>query len=112
MVVLYKKLKRNGRCIDEHRYLWEQAYGPIPNGFEIHHKNEDKRDNRLENLELKPIPLHRREHALKGRKCSVPGCNLPHWGRGYCKKHWYRWRRTGDVNGLRGPSNTNPSCIP
>lgn len=35
-----------------HRAVWEQAYGPIPEGCHIHHKNGDKTDNRLENLEL------------------------------------------------------------
>jgi len=64
----YKRRKVNGRCIDEHRYVWEQAHGPIPAGFEIHHKNEDRGDNRLENLELVEISSHRRSHATKGSK--------------------------------------------
>lgn len=55
----YKKIKLpDGSTIDEHRLVWEQAYGPIPEGGVIHHKNGDGRDNRLSNLEL----TTRKEH--------------------------------------------------
>lgn len=105
----YKRLKINGKCIDEHRWVWEQANGTIPEGFEIHHKNRDTLDNRLENLELKEISLHRREHRLGNRICTVPGCGRHYESNGYCKKHYFRWKRTGDPLGLRGHSSTNPS---
>jgi hypothetical protein len=35
-----------------HRLIWESAYGPIPRGLTINHKNGVKTDNRIENLEL------------------------------------------------------------
>ena len=35
-----------------HRYVWEQANGPIPAGMCIDHINRDHTDNRLENLRL------------------------------------------------------------
>jgi len=34
----------------EHRRVWEDAHGPIPDGYVVHHLNEDKLDNRLDNL--------------------------------------------------------------
>ena len=34
------------------RHVWEQAHGPIPSGHVIAFRNGDKRDVRLENLEL------------------------------------------------------------
>ena len=35
-----------------HRLVWEAFHGPIPVGLQINHKNGDKRDNRLDNLEV------------------------------------------------------------
>lgn len=31
------------------------------------------------------------------RTCSVEGCELPHRARGWCRNHWTRWRKYGDV---------------
>jgi len=35
-----------------HRWVWMNIHGNIPKGYHIHHRNEDKSDNRIENLEL------------------------------------------------------------
>lgn len=42
----------NIKCKKLHRLVWETFNGPIPDGYEINHKNEIRNDNRLENLEL------------------------------------------------------------
>ena len=46
-------LVRNDRgyIVLEHRFLWEKTNGKIPEGFFIHHKNGNKKDNRITNLE-------------------------------------------------------------
>lgn len=41
-----------GRVVYAHRYLWEQVHGPIPKGGIIHHKDGDRANNDLANLEL------------------------------------------------------------
>lgn len=35
-----------------HRIIWQYFNGPIPEGMEINHKNGNRADNRLENLEV------------------------------------------------------------
>lgn len=35
-----------------HRLVWEAFNGPIPSGMQVNHINEDKEDNRLDNLNL------------------------------------------------------------
>jgi hypothetical protein len=59
----YRRIKRGGRWWLEHRWLWEQANGSVPSGYCLHHRNHDKADNRLENLELKPWGQHTTDHA-------------------------------------------------
>ena len=67
MAYKYKKIRLpDGSTIDEHRLLWATAYGPIPDGMVVHHKNEDTRDNRLDNLELMSRAAHSRKHAIDG----------------------------------------------
>lgn len=51
----------------EHRWVWQQGHGPIPSGYIIHHRNEVRDDNRLENLKLMQKGQHTREH-LTGRR--------------------------------------------
>ena len=48
-----------------HREVWMAAYGPIPKGYHVHHKNGDKTDNRLENLELITHGEHSSRHMAE-----------------------------------------------
>lgn len=50
-----------------HRYVWMFYNGEIPFKFEIHHRNENKADNRIENLEM----LSKAEHT----RLYSPSCN-------------------------------------
>ena len=36
--------------------------------------------------------------------CSITGCNGPHYGRGWCAKHYRRWLRHGDPETVLRPS--------
>ena len=62
---LYKNKK--GTLKGAHQWVWITFVGPIPNGYDVHHKNGIKTDNRIENLELIEASLHRKKH-FKERK--------------------------------------------
>jgi len=59
-----------------HRDVWEFHNGPIPDGSDIHHINENRTDNSIENLECLPKSEHTRKYLphnnqyTKGRKAK------------------------------------------
>ena len=64
----------NGKRTLMHRYVWEKEKGLIPDNYDIHHINEIKSDNRIENLECLPKSEHTKKYSphnnqyTKGRK--------------------------------------------
>jgi hypothetical protein len=70
----YKRIEINGKKFQYHRWVYEQKKGPIPKGFVVHHKNGNRMDNRIKNLELVDHYKHNKIHAHeawnKGKKCS------------------------------------------
>ncbi|WP_366129747.1 HNH endonuclease signature motif containing protein [uncultured Roseovarius sp.] len=54
---------RDGRIVAEHRHVWECAHGPIPGGYQIHHRDGDRTNNKIRNLEALLPQDHKREHC-------------------------------------------------
>ena len=63
----YKRIWHNGKMESEHRVVWEQANGPIPDGMTIDHINGNTLDNRLENLQV----MSMYDNQLRSRRGSV-----------------------------------------
>lgn len=51
------------RYIYRYQWVWIKANGPIPSDHDVHHRNHDCTDDRLENLELLPATMHRKHHG-------------------------------------------------
>lgn len=75
---LFRRDKRTGYYLSSkpignrrkrlHVYMWERDHGDIPEGYHVHHKDHDKRNNEPSNLEI----LTRSEHlSLHGNNMSA-----------------------------------------
>ena len=51
-----KYYSRGGKKL--HRDVWRMAFGPIPDGCHIHHKDGNPANNVLSNLECLPAKIH------------------------------------------------------
>lgn len=56
-----------------HRRIWVDAYGVIPDGCEVHHKDHDWTNNALDNLKLRHSGEHQRAHVTAWWKDPIIG---------------------------------------
>lgn len=101
-------LSRGGKRI--HRDVWKAAFGPIPKGCHIHHKDGNVLNNRLDNLECVPASAHLSESWAKrvepsdGWFSATAKNKAAEWhaspeGRLWHKRHaersqsWTKWKR-------------------
>lgn len=61
----YKKVQVGGRTVSEHRHVVAQSGTPLSDEDVVHHKNEDRYDNRLDNLEVLSHAEHSQRHNQK-----------------------------------------------
>ena len=68
----WKGKRYRNKYIYEHHYVyWKHTGTYIKENQIIHHINEDKHDNRFENLELQTRSCHASEHGKNKQKCVV-----------------------------------------
>jgi hypothetical protein len=100
VIIIY--IDGSRKTIQYAKYLWENKYGPVPAGFEVHHKNEKVNDDRLSNLELISANKHRVLHAYKGGEKMYKGI-CPVCNRKFTK-------RLSDVKHNRKNGRAGPFC--
>lgn len=99
--------QHNGKRL--HRAVWEHFNGEIPEGYHVHHIDEDRANNDIENLSLMPGIEHIRSHAKtekrreNGRKAIRIAIEVaPEWHHSYEGKEWHSkhakevWEKHGE----------------
>lgn len=92
-----------------HRAVWEYFNGEVPEGYHVHHIDEDRSNNDIENLSLMPGLAHMRSHAdseerrENGRRAIRIAIEIaPEWhksneGRAWHSKHAKEvWAKHGE----------------
>lgn len=78
-----------------HRVVWEYHNGEIPKGYHIHHKDSDRSNNNINNLELVKAKEHlsghmtteKREQARKNVQKAIE--KAPEWHRSQEGRKWH-----------------------
>jgi hypothetical protein len=97
-------LSRGGKKL--HRDVWIAAFGPVPNGCHIHHKDSNVTNNKLDNLEClpadehlaKPVP-HRRSTISPQMRLKAAEWHRSEEGRLWHSRNairsqsWTKWKR-------------------
>ena len=73
----YRKVRIDGRSIQENRVVWVWHHGNIPEGLVVDHINRVKDDNRIENLRV----LTNRENTSNWQQRDLPTGIRPPYGR-------------------------------
>lgn len=102
-----------------HRRIWVEAFGEIPAGMQVHHKNEDWTDNDLGNLELVPESEHKSAHMTKSmadpdfranamRGLEVAREKAAEW---HASDDGIEWHKAHGKKTWEGRAPTKASCV-
>ena len=86
----YIKYRIKGKQVYKHRVVMEKFLcRKLRRDEHVHHKNENRKDNRIENLELVSIAEHNSIHKTKPKRpCASNGCKNYQVKKGYCNTHY------------------------
>lgn len=107
----YPGKKYRGRYCYEHHYVYWKHTGLIPNKNQmIHHKNEDRYDNKFKNLELIYKKDHAQKHPQKIKESNMPtcaGCGIRFYNRNKNRKVFFHSRKCYIKNHHLSPGGTH-----
>lgn len=68
----YGQIKDKGKPVSVHRWIWEQAHGPITDGRHVLHSCDNRSCVNLAHLHIGSHADNMREKAARGRSDNVP----------------------------------------
>lgn len=74
-----------------HRAVWEYHNGAIPDGYHVHHMDEDRSNNQISNLMLVDATTHHRGHMTKPSRVEKSIVNVKK-----AVEKAPEWHRSGD----------------
>jgi hypothetical protein len=89
---------RDARTVNlyEHVMVWESYFGPVPNGYQVHHEDENRTNNAIDNLRCLLRLDHKVLHSWK-QPCVACGESIKGDSRlkmcGKCYMRSYRQAR-------------------
>ena len=85
----YRYLSVCGKNRPFHQVIWEQVNGPVPEGFEIDHKDGDGLNNKIDNLRLVTHSQNMQNQHRPRSNNVTSGVKGVHWdkGRGKWRVH-------------------------
>ena len=99
-----------------HRLQWEKYYGAIPDGYIVHHKDGDKCNWDIENLELLSRSNHLDYHRSEQRRDHLRGDKSLHRTLSqsdvdYIRSVYVKYDKTFGGRALANRFNVTESCI-
>jgi len=72
-----------------HKAIWEDNFGPVPDGYIVHHKDHDKINNDPMNFELMTLSMHAKHHAPHNKWVGSPENKKQLIEAGKMSKEWH-----------------------